>query len=200
METFWKIFIPAFSVLYFLIVFVVRSLIVWKRTGINPFTFGNGDSAHDYAGRMYKVMTAFTFVMIVLFAIGERPYQVIVPIHDLDLEWSRIAGAGLVLTSLIWVSIAQYHMGKSWRIGIDHSNETQLVTHGIFSLSRNPVFLGVALANLGIFLMLPNLLSCVITVSTWIIMNVQVRLEEAFLSETHGQEYNDYKSKVRRWI
>lgn len=200
METFWKILIPTFSALYFVLVFVVRSLVLMKRTGVNPFTFGKGDSAHDYAGRVYRFMTFGTWAMITLFIIGGKPYYYIMPIPYLDLEWLRWGGAGLAVLSLVWVSIAQYHMGKSWRIGIDRKNESELVTHGIFAWSRNPIFLGVVVAYLGTFLMLPNLISCVLAVTTWIILNIQVRLEEAFLTETHGQEYNDYKSKVRRWI
>lgn len=200
METFWKILIPTFSVLYFLLVFVVRSLVLMKRTGVNPFTFGKGDSAHDYAGRVYRFMTFGTWAMITLYIIGGKPYAYIMPIPYLELEWLRWTGAGMAVLSLVWVSIAQYHMGKSWRIGIDRKNESDLVTHGIFAWSRNPIFLGVVVAYLGTFLMLPNFVSGVLAVTTWIVLNIQVRLEEAFLTETHGQAYSDYKSKVRRWI
>ena len=116
------------------------------------------------------------------------------------MEWLRWVGAGMALFSLIWVSVSQYHMGKSWRIGIDRKTESELVTGGIFGISRNPIFLGVVIVYLATFLMLPNLLSAVLAVTTWIILNVQVRLEEEFLSATKGQEYDDYKSKVRRWV
>jgi protein-S-isoprenylcysteine O-methyltransferase Ste14 len=33
-------------------------------------------------------------------------------------------------------------MGDSWRIGIDQEQKTSLVRHGVFKLSRNPIFLG----------------------------------------------------------
>ncbi len=200
METFWKILIPTFSVAYFLLVFVVRSLVLMKKTGINPFTFSKGDSAHDYAGRVYRFMTFGTWAMITLYIIGGKPYSYLMPIPYLDFEWLRWAGAGLAVLSLIWVSIAQYHMGKSWRIGIDRMNESELVTRGIFAWSRNPIFLGVVVAYFGTFLMLPNFVSGVLAVTTWIILNIQVRLEEEFLVSTKGQKYEDYKNNVRRWI
>jgi len=197
MELFWKILIPTFSIAYFLLVFVVRSLVLMKKTGVNPFTFGKGDSAHDYAGRVYRFMTLGTWAMITLFVIGGKPYAYIMP---LELDWLQWGGAGLAVLSLIWVSIAQYQMGKSWRIGIDRKNESELVTHGIFAWSRNPIFLGVVVAYLGTFLMLPNFVSGVLAITTWIILNVQVRLEEEFLTQTHGESYTEYKNKVRRWI
>jgi protein-S-isoprenylcysteine O-methyltransferase Ste14 len=37
-------------------------------------------------------------------------------------------------------------------------------------------------------------------VLTIVILQVQVRLEEEFLIKIHGDEYNVYKNKVRRWI
>lgn len=200
MELFWKILIPTFSVAYFLLVFVVRSVVLMKKTGVNPFTFGKGDSAHDYAGRVYRVMTFGTWAMITLFVIGGKWYAAIMPIPYLELEWLRWTGAALAVLSLVWVSIAQYQMGKSWRIGIDRKNESELVTHGIFSVSRNPIFLGVVVAYLATFLMLPNFISGVLAVTTWIILNIQIRLEEEFLTETHEEVYSNYKSKVRRWI
>jgi protein-S-isoprenylcysteine O-methyltransferase Ste14 len=53
------------------------------------------------------------------------------------------------------LGIAQYQMSNSWRIGIDEKNKTELVTKGIF-YSRNPIFLGMIISILGIFLILPT--------------------------------------------
>jgi protein-S-isoprenylcysteine O-methyltransferase Ste14 len=47
-------------------------------------------------------------------------------------------------------------MGASWRIGIDSANATELVSKGLFSVSRNPIFLAIRLALLGFFLVAPN--------------------------------------------
>ena len=41
----------------------------------------------------------------------------------------------------MWIAI--YTMGKSWRVGIDNQNPDNLITHGIYRLSRNPIFLGL---------------------------------------------------------
>jgi protein-S-isoprenylcysteine O-methyltransferase Ste14 len=113
------------------------------------------------------------------------------------LRWAAIA---ILLVSLVWVALAQVQMGKSWRIGIDKENKTDLVETGIFSLSRNPIFLGMRAMLFGLFLMIPNAL----TLLTWILgdvlMQIQVRLEEEFLRSVHGDGYQDYKTRVRRWI
>ncbi|MCB0370800.1 MAG: isoprenylcysteine carboxylmethyltransferase family protein, partial [Bdellovibrionales bacterium] len=71
---------------------------------------------------------------------------------------------------------------------------------GLFGVSRNPIFLGVIISYIGTFLIIPNLLSFCIMVLTIVILQVQVRLEEEYLIKIHGDEYDEYKNKVRRWI
>ena len=39
--------------------------------------------------------------------------------------------------------VSQYQMGKSWRIGVDETEKTELVTHGMFCFSRNPIYFGM---------------------------------------------------------
>ncbi|MCM0674466.1 hypothetical protein NCC78_07160 [Micromonospora phytophila] len=47
-------------------------------------------------------------------------------------------------------------MGTSWRIGVDPSERTELVTDGAFALARNPIFTAMAASTLGLTLMVPN--------------------------------------------
>jgi protein-S-isoprenylcysteine O-methyltransferase Ste14 len=91
-------------------------------------------------------------------------------------------------------------MSNSWRIGIDYEERTTRVDEGIFKLSRNPVFLGVLLIYLGIFLIAPNVLSFTLFALCYFILQIQSRLEEEYLEDIHGKTYLDYKKKVRRWI
>lgn len=91
-------------------------------------------------------------------------------------------------------------MKESWRIGIDEVNKAQLVTSGLFAVSRNPVFLGIVVANFGLLLVLPNAISLLILALTIVSLNTQIRLEEEFLAKEFGKEYTQYKNGVRRWI
>jgi protein-S-isoprenylcysteine O-methyltransferase Ste14 len=91
-------------------------------------------------------------------------------------------------------------MAKSWRIGIDYSETTTLKTNGLFKVSRNPIFLGVVVSYLGTFLIIPNSLSLTILLVTYVVIQIQVRLEEEYLKTSHGKAYSDYMDDVRRWI
>ena len=106
----------------------------------------------------------------------------------------------LLLTSLGWIALAQAHLGASWRIGVDESARTALVQHGIFARSRNPIFLGMRLNLLGILLVAPNALTLAILVAGEVLMQVQVRLEEAYLEQVHGETYRAYRQQVPRWL
>ncbi len=92
----------------------------------------------------------------------------------------------LLLTSLGWTLLAQAQMGESWRIFIDQEHRTSSVRSGIFGLSRNPIFLGMMLTLLGLFLAIPNTLTLLSFVMGVVLIQIQVRLEEKFLAKVHG--------------
>ncbi len=198
--TFYQIFLPIATLLYLLLVFVLRSVILWKQTGVNPFVFGNTDKAHDYIGRVYKVMVLGTWISIGIYSFYAPWYPFLMPINYLEIEWLRISGLVLLIVSFLWTSVAQYQMSKSWRIGIDYEEKTDLIIHGLFKYSRNPIFLGVLISYLGTFLIIPNILSFSILFVTFVTIQTQVRLEEEYMENVQGQNYKDYKIKVRRWI
>ena len=51
-----KIFLPLYLLAYFASAFFWRSFTVWKQTGINPVVFKQTDSAHDFIGRVFKIL------------------------------------------------------------------------------------------------------------------------------------------------
>jgi protein-S-isoprenylcysteine O-methyltransferase Ste14 len=91
-------------------------------------------------------------------------------------------------------------MGESWRIGIDEEHRTSLVQRGVFGLSRNPIFVGMMITLLGLFLVIPNAWTLLTFAMGVVLIQIQVRLEEEFLAKTCGDEYAQYRMRVRRWI
>lgn len=90
--------------------------------------------------------------------------------------------------------------GKSWRVGIDKDNAGKLVTGGIFSITRNPIFVFIDMYFIGTFLIFPNLFFLILMVITIIGMHYQILQEEYFLLSHYGDEYKKYMNKVRRYI
>lgn len=76
-----------------------------------------------------------------------------------------------------------------------------LLTDGLYSLSRNPMYLGMAIILTGIALLMRCLSPLIIPmVFCLIITLVQILPEERILEELFDQEYRNYKRKVARWI
>ena len=198
--TFHQIFLPAFSLVFILQVFVIRSVILWKKTGVNPFVFGKTENAHDYIGRVYKAMTVGTWIAIGSYSFIPDTYQYLMPMWYLESAIVQQVGVGLLLFAFIWIIVAQFQMSNSWRIGINYEETTKLIDHGLVGVSRNPIFLGVLISYVGTFLVIPNALTFSLMAITFISIQVQVRMEEEYLQNSHGEEYIQYQKNVRRWI
>lgn len=83
----------------------------------------------------------------------------------------------------------------------DFNTNTALITDGIFSKTRNPVYLGMTIFVLGFSLIFSNVLGLFIPLLLFIIINVIfIPYEERKLVETFSNEYLNYKSKVRMWL
>lgn len=97
--------------------------------------------------------------------------------------------------------IAQLAMGRSWRIGVDESEKTDLVTIGPFAVVRNPIFSAMFLTFPGLALMVPNAVALAGFVALVIAVELQVRfVEEPYLLRTHGGDYAGYASRVGRFV
>jgi protein-S-isoprenylcysteine O-methyltransferase Ste14 len=200
MDVALKIYLPVYLVLYLAFAFVLPSYRTWKQTGINPVTFGKNDTAHDYIGFVMKLLIALLFVAVLIFSFSSNIYNYLLPAVYLQNQVIRIIGLVMIHTSLLWIIIAQYQMNNSWRIGIDETNKTELVTKGVFAISRNPIFLGMTVSVFGLFLITPNAVTFFLSLTTYLIIQIQIRLEEEFLEKVHGEKYINYKKTTRRLL
>ncbi len=189
-----------YLIIYFLLVFVLRSVWLKVKTGVNPLTFNKTDDAHGYNGKVFTVISILELIIVGIYAFRIEWYKYLLPFWYLENDALSKIGWGFLILSLIVVCIAQSQMANSWRIGIDAINKTQLVTKGLFSISRNPIFLGIMMANIGLFLVIPNAFTLLIITLSTISINTQIRLEEEFLKREFGDDYLEYLKKVRRWI
>jgi protein-S-isoprenylcysteine O-methyltransferase Ste14 len=195
-----RIILPLYLLAFFLVAFAARSYLVWKRTGINPFVVGKGGGRINSVEKFYTVPLVLITLTTVVYAFLPGVYQFATPI--VWLESSIVQSIGLVLMGIafLWTATAQMQMGKSWRIGIDTENQTELIEKGLFRVSRNPIFLGMRIALVGFFLALPNAFTLVAVALADVLMQFQVRLEEEFLTNVHGDKYREFCNRVRRWL
>jgi protein-S-isoprenylcysteine O-methyltransferase Ste14 len=111
-------------------------------------------------------------------------------------------GVGLMIAGValpLWAGALFYRAGATF---IPHATEhKRLVVDGPFRFTRNPMYLGLTLATLGIAVSngaWPMLLAPIAVVVAFNL--VHIPYEEAAMRREFGVDFDDYARRVRRWI
>ncbi len=105
---------------------------------------------------------------------------------------------GVVIATL---AVTSFRRVKTTIHPLHPEDASALVTSGIFSLTRNPMYLGLLLVLLGWAVYLTNALAFIFPVVYVPLMNhLQILPEERALAAKFGPEFSVYRSKVRRWL
>ncbi len=91
---------------------------------------------------------------------------------------------------------------KQYQITVKPYEESAiLLTEGVYRYSRHPMYLGFVLILLGISLLLGSISPYVVVLFFAILIDILfMRAEEEMLNETFQEEWQQYQSKVRKWI
>ena len=123
----------------------------------------------------------------------------------IDLSFIKVA------VSLKWVSLSlwflgfillfagRFGLGDSFRIG-SPMETTSLKVNGLFRLSRNPMYLGVYSTIIASVLYTLNPVVLVIGAFVIVVHHKIVLAEEQHLQKMFGEEYADYRRRVRRYL
>jgi protein-S-isoprenylcysteine O-methyltransferase Ste14 len=141
----------------------------------------------DPAKRLGKMKTnIFTLVLVLLLFI-------FVGIHFASLPWTpgRIAGVVIGLPSVVLLVLARIELGGSFSV---RPKAQTLVTHGLYSRIRNPIYLFGGLAIAGAFLYINQPLCLWIFVVLIPLQIYRAGQESKVLEARFGDEYRQYKS------
>jgi protein-S-isoprenylcysteine O-methyltransferase Ste14 len=103
----------------------------------------------------------------------------------------RILGSCLLLIGVGLLSLARFQLGRSFAVTAQAKN---LVTHGLYSKIRNPVYVFGAVAMAGLFLIVRRPALWVLFVALVVMQIVRARKEAAVLEAKFGEEYRIYRS------
>lgn len=195
-----KYYLLVFFFAYVMLTMLLPRWRMKRATGQEVFVVPRDDSAQGFIGRMFKLLFGLAFVALVVHAFAPQWERYLLPADFLMHQTTLWIGLVLLHASLVLVLVAQAQMARSWRVGFDEKAKTELVTGGLFRYSRNPVFVGMLLTMLGLFLVLPNALTLLAATLTWTVLQIQVRMEEAYLMNAQGEPYMAYMKRVRRWF
>lgn len=185
-------YLAAFAVVLLLGTVLTRVLLL-RRAGTQAMHFGNLDKK-DF---LIPPVALFYFYTIFAAAFNWPLVSAQKFFHSNIIAW---IGVGLCFTGLLVLFISLVSFGKSFRVGIDVDKPDELVTTGIFAISRNPIYVGFALVLIGQFLVFPNWVPLVYLVAGALLFHRQVLREEEFMRQHYGHEYTEYCRRVRRYV
>ena len=168
-------------------------LLMQRRQGIRTDQIGRGDKPKRVL-RVERIMKLATCLIIPaeLFCILRPGAPLPEPLRMLGLALGAVGDAVFALSV--------FTMRDSWRAGISPDEHTELVTSGIYSISRNPAFLGFDLVYVGILLMNFRWVLLAFTLWAMVMLHLQILQEEAFCATAFGQPYRQYRAHVRRYL
>jgi protein-S-isoprenylcysteine O-methyltransferase Ste14 len=174
------------------------------RVGVALRTTGSTGIASPLNAPPLEALGGLLFILALLTGSASPPLvlaDVLDPIDSLDRTPLHVAGVALAVAGIAGTFAAQLAMGASWRIGVDQQERTELVTDGVFSLCRNPIYTFMVIAWIGLALLVPTWLSLASIPVGVLAFEVQVRLvEEPHLVRAHGEPYLAWARRVGRFV
>jgi protein-S-isoprenylcysteine O-methyltransferase Ste14 len=123
------------------------------------------------------------------------------PRAALDHGWVNAIGVAVYALGLAAIVFSQQWMGRSWRIGVDEQERTELVSTGPFAVVRNPIYTGMIATVLGLGLLVPTLISNMSVALLVLALEIQTRfVEEPYLVHVHGESYRSWASRTGRFL
>lgn len=126
------------------------------------------------------------------------------PIDDSKFQqtFMKIIGTIFILIAVFFFlfrSLRQFFKTKNTVVTVLPANSLQ--TNGVYAITRNPMYVGLALVYLGITCFAGNWWNIILfPLLIIIVQEYIIKREEKYLARRFGQSYLDYKKKVRRWL
>jgi protein-S-isoprenylcysteine O-methyltransferase Ste14 len=187
----------------FLIIFLGKTFYLRRKSGLNAIILRHGNGINGNIFVIASVILVNIWIAFILLCLLNETFRKwLNPLHVaiMDVIWIKIIGLILLITSFIFFISAQIALGNSWRLGIDRQHPGRLVTEGIYSISRHPIYLFFDLYFLSIFLLNSNIVFLIFTVIISIILHLLILSEEKYMIEFYGAVYKKYKIEVKRYL
>ena len=114
---------------------------------------------------------------------------------------AKLSGVLLLTLGFLLRVWATFHFYRQSMRVVSLEPQTSLITSGPYRFSRNPLYLGAnVFCFFGAALLLGSWTSLAITALHLPFMNLMIRREERQLEQKFGEEFREYKKRVRRWV
>lgn len=145
-----------------------------------------------------KVLPPVWFFLSIILMIGLHLW---LPVKQLFFPPITYLGIFAIVLGIVIALFCTYLFRQKNTTIKPFQESSYLVREGLFNYSRNPIYLGMIITLIGVWIALGSLTPLfVIPVFTWLIQEMFIKEEEKMLEEKFGEEYQEYKAIVRRWV
>jgi protein-S-isoprenylcysteine O-methyltransferase Ste14 len=187
----------------FLILVIRRTVHLLIRRKVNPITLGlvrKGKTGLMEVLLFAGVNLWVVAVILCALSLEHPPFAWVCSVRLADAVPAKLLGATMIICAFVIFVLALSALGNSWRLGIDEKHPGLLVTTGVYSYSRNPIYLFFDLYFLGTFFLNGSLFFLIMAVFVALNLHYQILQEERFLSTAHGATYEAYCARTARYI
>lgn len=132
--------------------------------------------------------------------LGQRGLATAVGRHDYPGRRVLSATLGVVGVGVMATAVWQFWRARTTFDPVAPHRATSLVTNGLYSRSRNPIYIGDALVLVAHAAWLGQPLALLGLPALAAALHPQIRAEEAALKHRFGAEYDAYLAHVPRWL
>jgi protein-S-isoprenylcysteine O-methyltransferase Ste14 len=111
-----------------------------------------------------------------------------------------IIGLALIIVGLIIMIVGQATLRRNYSGTVVIRDDHQLITHGIYRFTRNPMYLGLIMVIIGLPVYAASLYGFLTSLVLIPIILNRIRLEEKLLTEEFQDAYQKYKETTKKLI
>jgi protein-S-isoprenylcysteine O-methyltransferase Ste14 len=156
---------------------------------------------HDHEqGARVRVPPPLVFLAFTLLGVALR-YGVTPPSVPFARVVTIVVGAGLFVVGLTFVLSARILFIRTGQNPAPWKPSPELVVEGPYRFTRNPMYVGLTLLDVGLGLALHNLWISLFAIPALLLVHIFAVLpEERYLETKFGQSYRAYRARVRRYL
>ena len=125
----------------------------------------------------------------------------LLPVPFVSSAIALVGGLLFLFSGIVLAASAARLFSKAKTGIVPFSESTKLVVSGAYRFTRNPMYLGMFFCLIGVTLLVNNVVGLLVLLMFFLIIRqLFVLKEEVQMQETFGDDYAQFKARIRRWI
>ena len=146
-------------------------------------------------------MTVPPLALLFICAVAAYLLAQLFPLHNFDTPLWLVSFEVVVALAFLLPAAFGFRKHKTTVNPISPDAATTLVTAGVYSITRNPMYVGMLLLLLGLVLWLSAVSAVAMVLPFYFLIDRnQIAIEERALLNKFGDAYRDYAERVPRWL